>query len=64
MYFSSIVLIFPFSHLSFWLTISWFYKSVRVFFCGNMFIGKNLRLSCVNDIVGYFSFPLDFLNLI
>ena len=64
MYDSPIVLIYPSSHLSFWLSINLFYKSVRVFFCGNMFIGKNLGMTCVNDIVGYLSFPVDLLNLI
>ena len=64
MYVNAIVLIYPSSHLSVWLTISLFYKSVSVFFCGNMFIGSNLRLTCVNDTIGYLSFPFDLLNLI
>ena len=64
MYVSLIVLIYPSSHLSFWLTISFHYKSVNVFLCGNMFIGSNLRITCINDIIGYFSFPFDLLNLI
>ena len=64
MYVNAIVLIYPSSHLSFWLTISLFQKSVSVFFCGNMFIGSNLRRPCINDIIGYLSFPLDLLNLI
>ena len=41
-----------------------FYKSVSVFFCGNMFIGSNLRITCINDIIGYLSFPFDLLYLI
>ena len=63
MYVSPIVLIYPSSHLSFWLTISLFDKSVSVFFCGNMFIGNNLRITCIRDIIGYLSFLLDLLNL-
>ena len=64
MYVSPIILIYPSSHLSFRLTISLFYKSVSVFFCGNMFIGSNLRITCINDIIGYLSFPFDLLNVI
>ena len=64
MYVNTIVLSYPSSHLSFWLTISLFDKSVSVFFCGNMFIGSNLRITCRNDIIGYLSYPFDLLNLI
>ena len=64
MHATPIILIYPSSHLSFWLTISLFQKSVSVFFCGNMFIGSNLRRPCINDIIGYLSFPFDLLNVI
>ena len=64
MYVSPIILIYPSSHLSFWLTISLFYKSVSVFFCGNRFIGSNLKITCINDIIGYLSFTFDLLILI
>ena len=64
MYVKPIVLIYPSSHLSFWLTISLFDKSVSVFFCGNMFIGSNLRITCINDIIGYLSYPFDLLKVI
>ena len=64
MYVSPLVLNYPSFHLSFWLTISLFYKSVNVFFCGSMFIGSNLRITCINDITGYLSFPFDLLYLI
>ena len=64
MYVNPIVLIYPSSHDSFWLTISLFYKSVSDFFCGNMFIGSNLRITCINDLVRYLSYPFDLLNLI
>ena len=64
MYVNPIVLIYPSSHLSFWLTISLFDKSVSVFFCGNMFIGSNLRITCINDIIGCLSYPFHLLNLI
>ena len=64
MYVNAIVLIYPSSHVSFWLTIRLFEKSVSVFFCGNMFIGSNLRRTCINDIMGYLSYPFDLLNLI
>ena len=64
MYFNPIVLIYPSSHLSFWLAISLFDKSVSVFFCGNMFMGSHLRITFINDIVGYLSYPFDLLNLI
>ena len=63
MYISPIILNYPSSLLSFWLTISLFYKAVSVFFCGNMFIGSNLRITCINDIIGYLSFPFDLLNV-
>ena len=63
MYVKPIVLIYPSSHVSFWLTISLFDKSVSVFFCGNMFIGSNLSITCINDIIGYLSYPFDLLNL-
>ena len=62
MHATPIILIYPSSHLSFWLTISLFQKSVSVFFCGNMFIGSNLRITCINDIIGYLSYPCDLLN--
>ena len=64
MYLKPIVLIYPSSHLSFWLTISLFDKSVSVFFCGNMFIGSNLKITCINDIIGYLSYLFDLLNFI
>ena len=64
MYVSTRIVIYPSSHLSFWLTISLFYMSVSVFFCGNMFIGSNLRITCINDTKGYLSFPYDLLKLI
>ena len=64
MYVSPIVLIYLSSHLSFWLTISLFYKSVSVFFSGNMFIGSNLSITGIYDIIGYLSFPFDILTLI
>ena len=64
MYVSPIILIYPSSHLLFWSAISLFYKSVSVFFCGNMFIGSNLRITCINDTIGHLSFPFDLLNLI
>ena len=64
MYVSPIILIYPSSHLSFWLTIILFYKSLSVFFCENMFIGSNLRITCINDTIGDLSFPFDLLNLI
>ena len=35
-----------------------------IFSCGNMFIGSNLRITCINDIIGYLSYPFDLLNLI
>ena len=56
MYVNPIVLIYPSSHVSFWLTISLFDKSLSVFWCGNMFIGRNLRITCINDIIGYLSY--------
>ena len=62
MYVNPIVLIYPSSHLSFWLTISLFDKSVSVCFCGNMFIGSNLRITCINDIIGYLSSPFFKIN--
>ena len=62
MYVNAIFLIYPTSHLSFWLTISLFDKSVSVYFCGNMFIGSNLRITCINDIIGYLSYPCYLLN--
>ena len=61
MYVNPIVLIYPSSHVSFWLTISLFDKSLSVFFCGNMFIDSNLRITCINDIIGYLSYPF-FIN--
>ena len=64
MYVTPIIPIYPSSHLSFWLTIRLFSKSVSVLFCGNMFIGSNRRITCIPDIIGYWSFPLDLLNLI
>ena len=64
MYFNPIVLIYPSSHVSFWLTISLFDKSLSVFFCGNMFICRNLRITCINDIIGYLSYPFHLLNFI
>ena len=62
MYVNAIVLIYPSCHLSFWLTISLFHKSVSVFFCGNMFIGSNLRITSINDIRGYLSYPFFLIN--
>ena len=60
MYVNAIFLIYPSSHLSFWLTITLFDKSVSVFVCGNMFISSNLRITCINDIIGYLSYPFFF----
>ena len=59
---SPIVLIYPSYHLSFWLTITLFYKSVSVFLCENTFIGSNLRITCINDIIGYLSTLLTYLS--
>ena len=42
----------------------WVCVCVCVCFCGNMFIGSNLRITCINDIIGYLSYPFDLLNLI
>ena len=58
-----IILIYPSSHLSFLLTISLSDKSVSVFFCGNMFIGSNLKITCINVIIRYLFFPFDLLNI-
>ena len=64
MYVTPIIPIYPSSHLSFWLTIRLFSKSVSVLFSGNMFIGSNLRITSINDIMGYLSFPFDLFNVI
>ena len=59
----------PFPSLFFYFCILFSFGFVcresGVFFCGNMFIGSNLRITCIHGIIGYLSFPLDdLLNLI
>ena len=64
MYVNPIILIIPFLPPFIWLTIILFYKSVSVFFCGNIFIGSNFRITSINDIIGYLSFPFDLFHMI